>query len=129
MRFSDEVVVALQDWHEARESANRHNRNLLQYGGALAALFGIVTGFGGIVTVAIGVGERGGTPFGVAAVVVGAAGIVLGALLVLAIVRAFRERQLAEERAAEMLRILIRHDPERFMPREELTRERAAESE
>ncbi len=65
---------------------------------------------------------------GVAMVVLGAAGIVLGGLLALAIVRAFRERQLAEKRAAEMLRILIRHDPQRFMPREELTRERAAES-
>ena len=129
MSFSDEVVVALQDWHQARESANRHNRNLLQYGVALSALFGIEAGFGGIVAVAIRVRPGGGTPFGVAAVILGAAGIVLGALLAVAIVRAFRERQVAEELAAEMLPILIRHDPERFMPREELTRDLGAESE
>ena len=128
MSFSDEVVIALQGWHEARESANRHNRNLLQYGALLAALFGLEAGFNGIVIVAIGLGKRGVWPLGVAIVVLGAAGIILGALLALAIVRAFRERQLAETRAAEMLPILIRHDPERFMPREELTRERAAES-
>ena len=128
MSFSDDVVLALQEWHEARESANRHNRNLLQYGAALATLFGLEAGFGGIVTVAISLGKGGGTPYFVAAVVIGAAGIVLGALGALAMVRAFRERKLAEERAAETLRVLIRHDPERFMPREELTRERAAES-
>ncbi len=129
MSFSDEVVIALQDWHEARESANRHNRNLLQYAAALATLFGIEAGFDGIVIVAIGLGRRGSVYFGVAMAILGVAGIFLGALLVLAIVRDFRERQVAEERVAEMLRVLIRHDPERFMPREELTRERAAESE
>ena len=128
MSFSEDVVLALEEWHEARESANRHNRNLLQYGAAIATVFGIAVGFGGIASVAISTGDGNGTPYLVAAGIIGAIGFVLGALGAFAIVRAFRARRSAEERAAQTLRVLIRHDPERFMPREELTRERAAES-
>ena len=34
-------ITELQGWHRAKEAASRHNRNLLQYAGALAVVLGI----------------------------------------------------------------------------------------
>lgn len=46
------LVSELQGWHRAKDQATRYNRNLLQYAAAIAAVFGIGAGGGGIIAVA-----------------------------------------------------------------------------
>ena len=127
MNASEELVSGLREWHGAREAAGRSNRNLLQYGAALAALIGIETGFGGVVAVAMSVAETtNDTPFGLWILGLVVAGLILGTMLALLIVKSYRDRRLAEQRVDAAVDKLIPLSPERFLPRgEELVRERA----
>ena len=57
----DQLHRALQGWHQAQETAKRHNRNLLQYGAGIAAVTGIGAGSGGILAVANALENAGRT--------------------------------------------------------------------
>ncbi len=46
-------ITELQGWHREKEAASRHNRNLLQYAGALALVLGIGGGSGGFLAVGL----------------------------------------------------------------------------
>ncbi|MBM3942287.1 MAG: hypothetical protein FJ316_05085 [SAR202 cluster bacterium] len=41
------LIAALKVWHRARETANRYNRDMLQYGAMVAGAIGMVAGAGG----------------------------------------------------------------------------------
>ena len=54
-------IPELQGWHRAKESASRHNRNLLQYAAAIAVVLGVEGGSGGILAVALALWKAGAT--------------------------------------------------------------------
>ena len=120
MSTPEQWVQDLEEWHLAREEANRYNRNLLQYGAAVAAVFGIGAGSGSVLALASAQNDQGET----SALLWGGGGLA-GALLVFSVilafllVHAFRQRRSAERRADEYHRKLVRHAPERFLPKQE----------
>lgn len=128
MNASEELVTTLREWRGAREAASRSNRNLLQYGAAFAALMGILTGVGGVVAVAMSVAENNSrdAQFGFWFLGLVVAGMILGVMLALLLVKSYRERRLAEGRVDAAIDKLIPLTPERFLPRgEELVPDRA----
>lgn len=112
-------VEALQGWNQARESARRYDRNLLQYAGALAALLGISGGSGAVAAVGISVSELSGDQarwvLGLA-IVVAAIVALIAVALIYYLVRAFRLRRKAEDGAVKSLCTLIALEPDRFWP-------------
>ncbi|MSQ06965.1 MAG: hypothetical protein EXR54_06900 [Dehalococcoidia bacterium] len=114
---SDRLLVeALQKWTRSKESANRHNRDLLQYGAVVAGSAGMVAGAGGLTALA-GSGGRG-LPWwaalqlsvlAVAAVVAIAGGVML-------LLRTYRLRELAEAEAERSMDRLIELRPDQFLP-------------
>jgi len=118
-------VAELRAWGVGVELAERYNRNLLQYGGGIAAVLGISAGGGGILALAKaipGAQPRDSVPF-VAndtlatlllalAIVAAIAALGLGILLC----RAFGGRTRAEAEADLHLRRLIELRPESFAP-------------
>ena len=117
MSAPQEIVAPLQEWHGATEAASRNNRNLIQYGAALAGLIGIEAGFGGVVAVALSVADsaQDGPLYGWV-IGLAVAGFILGVMLAVLVVRAFHERHAAEQRADAAMRTLITHMPDRFLP-------------
>ena len=112
-------VQALQAWHLARQAARRHNRNLLQCAAGLAAVLGITAGGGGMLALAeslrIRSEEVAGIPADAAAQSAAAATLretlsspmfwlmaisaLVGVILIVQMVAAYRGRQLAERQA------------------------------
>ncbi len=125
-------ITELQGWHREKEAASRHNRNLLQYAGALAAVLGIQAGSGGIFAIAIALMNAGPSlpdwlpsipqwvtslPEAVKWVFVGvgiAGAAAPVALLVIFLIRALRYRQEAERQADDHRHNLIAIDPTLF---------------
>jgi len=120
MSTPERWVQDLEDWHLAREEANRYNRNLLQYGAAVAAVFGIGAGSGSVLALANAQTEEGEN-MALLWGAIGLAGAVLVFSVILAflLVAAFQQRRSAERRADESHRKLVRHAPERFLPKQE----------
>ena len=131
MSIPNEMVKELQRWHLAREAASRHNRDLLQYGAAFAAVLGIEAGSGGILAVATALTSDGDslpTEVGAILLAVLAIGVVFAVVSGALLIGAFRRRRAAERRADNSLENLIGHAPERFLPKEEVTPELASEN-
>lgn len=109
------------EYYQAREDARRHNRNLLQFAGGIAAVTGISSGSGGILYVAnaLATDNAGGNEVVNSDVFGWILGIATCAVVVLAVglVVAYRKRGAAEANAAQHLGALMRSDPD-FTPAE-----------
>ena len=106
-------------WYQAREDVRRHNRNLLQYAGAIAAVIGIGSGSGGILAVANAINTGGDAIVGgvnVLYVLLAAGSLAL--LLALPLGWALWQRGRAEARKADRLVKLMLIDPAFNPPQE-----------
>lgn len=108
----------LGSWRLSVERANRHNRNVLQYGAAIAALFGIGAGSGGVLALAKAVkpGSDALIPdwlLFVALLLAAVVGIGLAVLLY----KAFRGRVQAERDADRLLGEFIEVAPKDLLPK------------
>ncbi|HLF04267.1 MAG TPA: hypothetical protein VI855_03530 [Dehalococcoidia bacterium] len=115
MAADRQLIEALQIWNRAKESANRYNRDLLQYGAMIAGAVGMVAGAGGLTALA---GAGGRLPWwaalqlavlAVAALVVIAAGVVL-------LLRTYRLREKSENETEQAMDRLIELRPDQFLP-------------
>lgn len=109
------------EYYVAREDAKRHNRNLLQFAGGIAAVTGISSGSGGILYVAnaLATDSASGSEVVHPDVFGWILGIAICAVIVLAVglFVAYRKRGTAESKAAKHLGALMRSDPN-FTPAE-----------
>ena len=113
---TDEVTAK---WNTAKAQADRANRNLLQYGGGLAAMLGISAGSSGIW--AIVKAMPSGSAF-VDQFMYCFAGAFCGAsafvgILFLGLVNSFRRRGMFEKQADEYFAQLVKLYPDRFLPK------------
>ena len=113
------MVPIVQAWLEAKDKSERYNRNLMQYGAAIAAVLSILAGSGGIFAVANALRMEGGSlPFwawiilGVITVV----GIAALFLLLILLFFSFLRRKEAEADAVRERGNLIAQDHTRFLP-------------
>ena len=112
----DELTAA---WNIARGKAERANRNLLQYGGALAGMLGISAGSSGIWAIVKAMPNGCDFLDRFYYCFVGAfcgASIFLG-FLFLGLVASFRKRGQYELEAEQYLKKIIALYPERFLPK------------
>lgn len=115
---SDELTAA---WNAAKAKAERANRNLLQYGGALAAMLGISAGSSGIWAIVKAMPSSDFlepfVPCFVAAFC--GAGLFVG-ILFLGLVNSFRNRGKFERQADEYFAQIVKLYPERFLPKSDV---------
>jgi hypothetical protein len=122
---------ALRGWYLARQAATRYNRNLLQYGAGLAAVIGINAGTGGMLALAdslalrtaVASGETVTNPaqrpmweFSSPAAWMVVLTSVAAVVLLLLLVRSYRDRQRAERSAEAHAERLIAVNPQWFRP-------------
>jgi hypothetical protein len=115
MAADRQLIEALQVWNRAKESANRHNRDLLQYGAVVAGSAGMVAGAGGLTALA---GAGGGLPWWAAvqlSVLAVAAVVAIGGGVML-LLRTYRLRERAEAEAERSMDRLIELRPDQFLP-------------
>jgi hypothetical protein len=117
------LLRTLQGYQLAKEQASRCNRNLLQYGAAIATILGISAGSGSIFALAESVGQTegtGGLPSWAVGMLVGELMIVGLLMLVLLTVlyRTFSKRDQAEREADNYLSTLIALGPDRYWPKD-----------
>ncbi len=67
----DPRISTAQNWYKAKDEADHYNRNLMQYGGAVAAVLTILAGSGGIFAVATAVKVEDNPYFDWAATILG----------------------------------------------------------
>ena len=116
-----ELVPELQAWHKAKERADVHNRNLLQYFAILGAFLGLAAGSSGLLAVAASLRDDGGFEWW-ATVIVALAGAAIAVVAIALTALAFREfqmRQAAEHDAEVHFARLIALDPDRYLPKVE----------
>ena len=106
-------------WNAAKAKAERANRNLLQYGGALAAMLGISAGSSGIWAIVKAMPSDSSfldqfLPCFVAAFC--GAGLFVGVLF-LGLLNSYRSRGQFEKQADEYLAQIVKMYPERFLPK------------
>ncbi len=112
-------ISVVQDWNKARDEAEHYNRNLMQYGAAVAAVLTLLAGSGGIFAVATAVKVEDNPFFLWAVGILGGLGVVATIALVILmvmLVQSFVRRKEAEEAVEEHRRSLIGDDPTRFLP-------------
>jgi hypothetical protein len=119
------VIEHLQRYQLAKEQATRSNRNLLQFGAAIATFLAIGAGSGSVLALADSVAARENESlslpsWAIAALVAEVIAIVLVVLfLSLLLFEAFSLRREAERQADEHLKALISEDPDRYWPQSE----------
>jgi protein-S-isoprenylcysteine O-methyltransferase Ste14 len=105
----------VREWHIAREKADRLNRNLLQYGAAMAAVIGVFGASGGVFALAFSVQREGAElPLGIVWTTV-AIGLLLFVILGGFLISAFRERGKREREVEEKFEQISREDPDAFL--------------
>ena len=114
----------LQGWHQAKEAAKNHNRNLRQYGAGIGALIAFALGSSSLLALAgalLKVTDGSPIPFWAFWALIGAgiAGAVVLVVLVGLLIRALLLRKSAERRADEHRGELIAIDPDLFPPNRE----------
>ncbi|MBI4298703.1 MAG: hypothetical protein HY666_02985 [Chloroflexi bacterium] len=105
----------VSDWYIANEAAKRYDRNLLQYGGAMAAIVGVFGGSGGVFAIAISVQQAEFLPLWLiwADLAIGSIlFVMLGILLLYSLLR----RRTCENEAEKSLKQIIAEDYKRFLP-------------
>ena len=110
-----QLVEALQGWHQAKDASRRYNRDLLQYGAMAAGGLGVEAGNGGVMAVANAVGTLAWwAPWqlGIMAVI-STVVMVVGAVLAL---RAYGLRRLSESEVERYTNRLIELRPDHFLP-------------
>jgi hypothetical protein len=114
-------VAELGAWRLSLDSANRYNRNLLQFAAGLAALLGIGGGTGGMVALANAVRRPEGQLMIPPELVVGflLAFVGIAGILLAGVVIAFLGRWRAEAAASGHLKKLIPLNPDHFLPKAE----------
>ncbi len=112
----DEVTA---QWNVAKGKAERANRNLLQYGGALAAMLGISAGSSGIwaIVKAMPNGSDFLDQFIPCFVAAFCGAALFVGFLFLGLVASFRKRGQFEREADQFLKQIIALYPERFLPK------------
>ena len=122
--MSPHVRSDLRGYHLAREEATRHNRNLLQYGAAIATALGIGAGSGSIFALADSVAKTQDSavslPDWAVALLAGLVAILALAVVVLLFLLygTFMLRRRAEQDMDTHLSRLIDADPARYWPPE-----------
>jgi hypothetical protein len=106
-------------WNEAKAKADRANRNLLQYGGALAAMLGISAGSSGIwaIVKAMPSGSSFLDQFIPCFVTAFCGAGMFGGFLFLGLLNSFRTRGKFEREADELMTHLVKLYPDRFLPK------------
>ncbi len=115
----DPKTPILKKWYKAKDEADHYNRNLMQYGGAVAAVLTILAGSGGIFAVATAVKVEGNPYFVWAAAILGGVSVVgTIALFILTgmLVHSFIRRGKAEKAVDKNRRRLINEEIAAFLP-------------
>ncbi len=115
----DPKTPILKKWYKAKDEADHYNRNLMQYGGAVAAVLTLLAGSGGIVAVATAVKVEDNRFFFWTVGILGGLGVVVTIALVILtvmLVHSFVRRKEAEEAVEKNRRSLIGDDPTLFLP-------------
>ena len=109
------------DWQIAKDRATRYNRNLLQFGAAIAGVVGIFAGSAGVFAMAQRIQPTAANSLTYTLACLTAAGIVFFLILLIGLVGSFNARNRYEKIAEETLRQIVLHDPDRFLPNKEDT--------
>ena len=115
----DPRISTVQKWYKAKDEADHYNRNLMQYGGAVAAVLTILAGSGGIFAVATAVKVEGNPYFVWAATILGGVsvvGTIALVILTVMLVHSFVRRGRAEKAVDKNRRNLINEEIAAFLP-------------
>ncbi len=115
----DPKTPILKKWYKAKDEADHYNRNLMQYGGAVAAVLTILAGSGGIFAVATAVKVEGNPYFVWAATILGGVsvvGTIALVILTVMLVHSFGRRRKAEKAVDKNRRSLIDEEIGPFLP-------------
>ena len=116
---SIENLVA--DWQIAKDRANRYNRNLLQFGAAIAGVVGIFAGSAGVFAMAQRIQTTSDPSLTWTLACLTSAGTFFFLILLIGLMGSFNARNRYEKMAEETLRQIVLHDPNRFLPNKEDT--------
>ena len=115
----DPRIPTLRAWYTAKDEAEHYNRNLMQYGTAVAAVLSILAGSGGIFAVANALKtESGSLPAWALMILwlVSIVGTIALVLLLGLLVHSFLHRSKAEKAVEESRGSLIDADLTPFLP-------------
>lgn len=115
----DPRISTVQNWYKAKDEADHYNRNLMQYGGGVAAVLTLLAGSGGIFAVATAVKVEDNPYFDRAAAILGGVsvvGTIALVILTVMLVHSFVRRRKAEKAVDKNRRSLINEEIAPFLP-------------